>query len=469
MSVDPIEHPGPARLQPGLARMQPGPRLRFGVALLGIASLGVVLRLAYVAVVSPHVRPGLDSVWYSLVAQSLAARHLYSDPSLLLRGISRPTANFPPLFPTFLAGLYRAGVTTRTGYEIAGAFCGGVTIILTGVLGRRISGRVAVGLVAAGLVAICPALIAADASVMAETIAVPLSVAVLIAATWARSSGSCRRWAVVGALAGLVVLARSEALAAAVLLVPAAVVAGTRTATVGRRLGLCAVALAATAAVVMPWAVRNVVVFNPPVLLSSNGDSVVAGANCASVYHGPQVGLWDFACTRYQRHDGLGEARYARTLGSEGARYALDHATRVPVVVAVRVARAWGLYNPRQQVRAEAIESRSLGWQQAAWPVSVVLLALALPGLAGIGTRRFELVVLGGPVVLASLVAALTWGDQRFVLSAVPALAIAATLAVGRLVRGRTVPGARRLRLELRRRRPGAQSCAEPAAARSSS
>jgi hypothetical protein len=60
----------------------------------------------------------------------------------------------------------------------------------------------------------------------------------------------------------------------------------------------------------------------------------------------------------------------------------------------------------------------------------MVTLALALPGMLLLRRRRFELVVVAGPVALATAVLALTWGDQRFVLTAVPALALAAALSM---------------------------------------
>jgi hypothetical protein len=180
--------------------------------------------------------------------------------------------------------------------------------------------------------------------------------------------------------------------------------------------------------------VRNATVFHPPVLFSTDADSVIAGANCAAVYHGPQIGLWDFGCTDYQRRAQLGEARYSKTVGDQGVRYALGHAARLPVVVPVRVLRSWGLYNPAQQVRFDAVESRSVGWQQMAWLVSLLLLLLAVPGIVSLRHRPLEFVLIVGPIVLVTLVSAVTLGDQRFVLAAVPGVAIAAALTIQRVI-----------------------------------
>jgi len=401
---------------------------RWATALTAIALVGVGFRLTYLALVGPHLKLGLDSIWYVLEATSLANSHHYSDPTLIFQGIHRPTANFPPLYPLFLAVLHKLGATTSHDYQVAGACCGGATVVLTGLLGRRIGGP-AVGLVAAGIVAVSPVLVATDATVMSETIAVPLTVAVLLAATWAAASCSVPRWGLVGALAGLVALARGEAIGLAMVLVPVLVISVPGVNRL-RRLAQLGTVVGAAALVLAPWLIRNVEIFHPPVLLSSNLDSVLSGANCGPAYNGPMLGLWDFNCTDFSRRAVLGEARYSRQIGDRALHYAADHARRVPLVMGVRILRGWGLYDPAQQVRVEAVESRSIGWGQFAWFGSMATLALALPGMVSLRRRRLELAVVAGPAALATAVLALTWGDQRFVLTAVPALAVAASLSV---------------------------------------
>jgi 4-amino-4-deoxy-L-arabinose transferase-like glycosyltransferase len=402
-------------------------RLRFGPMLLGLVVIGVAIRLVYVFTVGQQVKPGLDAIFYMLTGGLLASGHGYADPKLFLHGTYRPTANFPPLFPLFIAGLIKLGVKTTTGYQAAGALLGGATVALTGVLGRRVSGKAAVGLLAAALVAISPALVAGDASIMSEPLAVPIETAVLLAATWAAETGSWRRWGVVGALAGLAALVRTEALVIVVLVVPALAVASPRT----RRRGTSvAVALVAAGCVVSPWVIRNVTQFDPPVLLSTNGAKTFAGANCHSVYYGADIGLWDANCLGGERQFAQGEGQYSKALLDEGAHYAVAHAPRVPLVVGARVLRGWGLYNPRQQVRWEAVETRSVGWGQLAWPVSLVVLALAVYGLAVVRPPRFELTLLAAPPLAATVVLAVSNGNQRLVVGAVPVLCISAAMAL---------------------------------------
>ena len=62
------------------------------------------------------------------------------------------------------------------------------------------------------------------------------------------------------------------------------------------RLALAAVALGAFALVLAPWTIRNLTVFEEPVLISTNGNAVFVGSNCDAVYHGDFIGLWNFNC-----------------------------------------------------------------------------------------------------------------------------------------------------------------------------
>jgi len=59
-----------------------------------------------------------------------------------------------------------------------------------------------------------------------------------------------------------------------------------------------------------------------------------------------------------------------------------------------------------------------------------VLLVLAVPGVARVRRDRLALLILVGPPVLATVTVAFTYGNQRFVLDAVPVLCIAAAVSL---------------------------------------
>lgn len=402
----------------------------FVPALLIVAAAGVAARIVYVLEVGRHIKLGLDATAYILLAKEIAGGSGYSDPTVLLtQGIRRATANFPPGYPIFLAGLDKLGLSTTTELQIAGACLGGITIAATGFLGRRVSGRASVGLIAAALVALSPTLIASADSSMSETVSVPLTVLVLVGACWAAQSNSVSRWILVGVLAGVLGLVRSEDLLIGLLLVPSAVLAVPDWSW-RRRCGAIALAVVSALTVVSPWFVRNYTAFDPPVVVSTAADKTTAGANCNSTYYGSLIGYWDFACLGNPALAKSNEGRYGQALNAEGRAYVDAHLSRVPFVVSVRALRAWGLYDPSQEAELDAAETRSASWQHFAWSVSLLTLTIALPGLVLVRRNRFGLVLLAGPAVIDTLVVAGTYGNDRFVLSAIPSLCVAAGITI---------------------------------------
>jgi hypothetical protein len=424
---------GGDQIGPGRGRPIP-----FGSILAAEVGIAVAARVAYALTIGRHLKLGLDAIAYILLGGSLASGQGYANPALLFtHAAHKATANFVPGYPVFLAGLLKLGITTPTGFQLAGAVCGGVTVLLTGFFGRRITARPVIGLIAAGLVALSPALIAADGSVMSETVAVPLTVGVLLAAAWAGTSASVLRWTVVGALAGGLVLVRSEDVLIAVVLVPLAVVAAPGV-DPGRRALQAGAALVVAAAVLAPWVIRNYETFTPRVILSSNGGKTLAGANCPTTYQGPLLGYWDFTCIGHDQLAVTDEARYNQVTHAEGTAYLRAHLGRVPLVVAARVLRAWGLFEPLQQARLDAVQTRSVGWQQLVWPASLLVLLAALPGLVLLRRDRLALVLVAGPVAVSTVVVAVSFGNPRYVVAATPALCVGVAVTVMAVVDRRT-------------------------------
>jgi hypothetical protein len=183
-----------------------------------------------------------------------------------------------------------------------------------------------------------------------------------------------------------------------------------------------------------------------PVVLSSNSGSLLEGANCPTTYAGALLGAWDPACLVETRRPGVPEVEWAAAARRAGVEHALDHPGRLPVVAAVRVLRAWGLWAPRQQASLEADESRDRSWQVGAWAAGLGLTALAVPGAVLLARRVGRQALPPAAVVVGStLVVALSWGNPRFLLGAVPSLAVAAATTVvagvSRAAAGRPLPG----------------------------
>ena len=191
----------------------------FVLALLALVVLGAGLRVFYVHNVLTHDRLGADSTWYYLQAGAIHDGDGFVDPAELIRhGDKVATAFHPPAYPVLLAVEYTFGARSITSFQDLGALAGAATIALTGVLGLMIGGR-RVGLIAAAIVALDPMLIAADGSLMSESLYVLLIVAALVVAVLAVRSRSLWWWGLLGALLGLGVLTRQDAAVFALLLV----------------------------------------------------------------------------------------------------------------------------------------------------------------------------------------------------------------------------------------------------------
>jgi hypothetical protein len=400
---------------------------RFGLTLTIVAAVGLVARIVYMIVVAADIDLGADARWYQLQAGTIAGGHGYVDPDAFHRlGQSEPTANFPPLWPIVLAVFERLGLSGDRAFQMVGTVVGTATVVLTGLLGRRVVDE-RTGLVAASLVALSPLAIAADGSLMAESLFVALLTAATLLTYRASDRPSAGSFALLGAVLGLAALTRTDALLYAPLLATAAAL-GVR-ATSARRMALATCSVGVALVMLVPWTIRNVVSFDDPILGSTNAASVIEGANCPSTYSGDLIGAWDADCLRETRRPGATETEWAAAARRSGIDYAAAHVERTPLVGAVRVLRTWGLWNPLGQTELEAVESRNERWQQLGWAVDFVMLGFAVVGTALLVRRRAQLAPLIAVAIGVCLVALVSYGSQRFRLPAVPAVAIAAATA----------------------------------------
>jgi 4-amino-4-deoxy-L-arabinose transferase-like glycosyltransferase len=389
-----------------------------------IVVVAVLVRLIYDLVVLRHLALGVDAVWYYLEGGIIKDRHAYLDPSVFVadRG---PTAAWPPLFPSYLALTRVVAGTSIRAAQLAGLVTGGATVALTGLVARRVAGE-RVGLFAAAFAAVSPLLIAADGSVMSETLFVPLALATLLAALWSMRSAQPLAWAVPGAFAGLAALTRADGL----LLVPFVVFPVVYRASRAhgwswsRVLVGGGVAVVALLVVLVPWVVRNAVRVDEPTIASVSSGTAIAGANCAQTYAGDTLGSWEFACIHSERRTEQDETEWSSGIRREGLRYARDHASRLPVVGAARVARLWGVWDTRDQVDREQAESRSRKWQYLVAATGLVTFVAGIAGFVVLGRAGRPIEGLVGLVAMVTAVALLTYGNTRFRTTAEPALLI---------------------------------------------
>jgi hypothetical protein len=189
----------------------------------------------------------------------------------------------------------------------------------------------------------------------------------------------------------------------------------------------------ATAVVVAPWVLRNADRVGEPVISTVSGAGTVASANCDETYSGDRLGYWAFRCMDPAFGSRSTESVYVDHLRHEAVEYAVDHAERWPLVGTARVLRTWGLWNPDQQTRFEARQTRQVDWQRMAWAVSTALLGLGLAGIWLLRRARRPIAMLVAPVALATLVSLTGYGNARFSAPSRPALAIGTAVTLGAL------------------------------------
>jgi 4-amino-4-deoxy-L-arabinose transferase-like glycosyltransferase len=399
-----------------------------------IAVGALAVRLTYVLAVARHLPLGADANWYTLESGAIASTHGYVDPVVwLTKGATVATAAHPPLYPFFLAIVTKVANADHETFRFAGIALGIVTVVLSGLLGRRLGGPRA-GLVAAALVAVFPSLIAIDGALMSETVSVPLMYAGVFAAVVATARPSWWRFALIGLAFGLMALARADAIVPAVFVIGAAALA----APVGnrQRIGLVAVAVVAVAGVVGPWVLRNDARLGDATVATTSTAGTIAGENCATTYSGPLLGYWDFNCSNTDREPLESEIAWTRETQSQGIDYARAHLGRLPVVVAARELRVLGVFHPVAQIKNEAVEGRSYHWQLFAWVCWFPVLLLGAIGLTQLARRSR----LSWPVVAAAVsvvvTVAVSHGNSRFRTAAEPAMLIGvATVVAGWMAR----------------------------------
>jgi len=250
---------------------------RLGRTVWLVLAVALAIRLLFILATPGHalVHDGRD---YDRHARSIAQGQGY--PSAIEPG--RETAFRPPAYPYLLAGVYRLTGVERADAavrlvpaRVTGAVIGTLIVALLGILVAQLWGR-RVSLVAMALAAVYIPLILIGGSTISEPLFAMLLVAALVVAIHHRRSRHRYRYAVIaGVLAGLTILTRANAL---VLLLPLAIaVWDARPRRSWPALGPPAVLVVVALITVSPWTIRNAVVFDAFIPVSTQLGSAIAG------------------------------------------------------------------------------------------------------------------------------------------------------------------------------------------------
>jgi 4-amino-4-deoxy-L-arabinose transferase-like glycosyltransferase len=405
------------------------PESRFRARLLIIVAVAAAWRVG-VLIVDKWRQPLLlnDSLYYAGQAQQLARgiwfREIFVD---------QPGAEHGPLTSLVLAPV-AGGSDPVPWMRLVTVLFGIVTVLLIGLLGRRVGGD-RVGLVAASIAAIYPNLWMNDGLVMSESVSVFVVCVVLLVTLRVIADEHASRWSLVvlGACTGLGALARSELALLAVgvaLLVWAT--AGWRWRTVVRP----ALVVLGAVVVVAPWVVFNMARFERPVTLTTNDGTTLLGANCDATFRGEALGGWSVLCVVSDPAYRMDEEPSVRSVRqrSLALAYVRDHVGDLPRVTAARVGRTLDLYGLGNLVQQDVGEER---YRWASWAGIVMWWLLAPLAVAGavLGVRRGlvarrDLWALALPCIAVAVTTVLFYGAHRIRSSMEPTVVVLAAVAL---------------------------------------
>jgi 4-amino-4-deoxy-L-arabinose transferase-like glycosyltransferase len=408
---------------------------RFARWLAGITASGLLVRLVYVIGFRRDDKVIGDPYFYHHGANLLVHGKGFIAPlQYIALHIRLEAADHPPLYMLFLSIPSALGMESPLAHMIWSSVLGTATIVLVGLLGRKVAGNRA-GLIAAGIVAISPNVWIYDGAILSETMAIFVTTLALLVAyrVWERID--LRRCCLLGAVCGVAMLARSELiLLVPVLLWPVAILADRSPWRARFVRGGAATAVALV--VVAPWVGYNLARFHHPVLLSSQLETTLAGSNCPDTYAGKDIGLFTQNClSLYPHESSQEESDTAQTLRRGAQHFIRTHLTRVPVVMAARVGRVTGVFRPAQQVDIDVfVEGRerplAIAGLFAGYATEIAAIAGALILRRRRGPPVFPLVVVPAAVLFT---VALTYATDRFRASAETALAVLAAIALDAL------------------------------------
>jgi 4-amino-4-deoxy-L-arabinose transferase-like glycosyltransferase len=408
-----------------------------------IVLAGLVLRVWHV-LANQDVRVTGDGSTYVVSAELLAHGHGFVSAGLfgMSRGqISIPAAEHPPAWTMVLAPVALLGAKRILYFQLAAALIGTATVGVVGLTGRRIAG-VRAGLIAAAIAALYPNLWMYERTVACETLGLLLTALIVFVAYgyWQRP----RRSAVIalGLLVGALALTRPET----VLLLPlllAPLLLFTRTIDRATQLRWLALGAAMTALTIVPWATYNTARFHQPVILTTNLGPTLASSSCDATFYGKQTGLWSYRCLTEATGKAIAATHQGDTaeIDVELRHTALDymrhHLRRLPVVVLAREGRAWGLYQPYDQLLADSIGGAQRDVERiglyAYWPLAVA----AIAGAVVLRRRRVPLTPMLATVGTVVIAVSSTIGQTRYRALAEPVLVLLAAVALDALARRR--------------------------------
>jgi 4-amino-4-deoxy-L-arabinose transferase-like glycosyltransferase len=355
-------------------------------------------------------------------------------------GTTEPYALHPPALITFLGAESWLGLRSVRAHQFALAVIGTASIVLTGLLGRRLCGD-RTGLIAAGIFTVYANIWINDGLVMTETVSIFAVMVMTLLALRFWKSPSTPNAAWFGLACGIGMLTRIEV----ALYLPIIAVAWLVRTKVRWRDRIVPIAIATIVAglVVTPWVTFNISRFRDPVTLSSGSGITLSQSNCDLTYGGQFLGSWRGECSGPFLYGPNGtrldESETSTALTRRAREYIDANQTRLlTVVVPARIGRLWGVFRPFQTVRIEIDEWRPAFVSWLGFVQYLLLVPFALAGAVILWRRRGPWIVLIAWPLIVTLTAATAFGNIRYRSTAEPVIVILAALTIDALLDRRT-------------------------------
>ncbi len=254
--------------------------------LIIIVGVGILIRVIAAFVLGDRADPisgAYDQVSYDTLAQSLLQGHGFSFPTdwYPFTRANEPTAHWSFLYTLYLAGVYALAGHHPLAARLIQVILSGLNGLLIYRIGRRLFSETT-GLIAAGLIALYAYLIFFDAALMTQTfyiLVLLLALDVAMELSQNPDSSRFRKWILLGAALGTAALLRQSILLFTPILF-VWLIWTIRAPHSSQRLSLgiskqtvfgIFISIAMIAGFILPWTVRNFLVYNDFLLLNSNG------------------------------------------------------------------------------------------------------------------------------------------------------------------------------------------------------
>ena len=404
--------------------------LKVAIIALAAAAISIIWSVYFR---SPELR--FDENYYYPLAQGIVGG-AYED-GYVIRA---------PLYPLFLAGLFKVGGDGFTAVLIVQSIIRGLVVAGVAYMGRKyVSG--AAGLVAAGLLTIYPSMISVYMSFLTEVIYIPLFLVSFYLVDRASAAERTGDAAKAGVASGLAALARSTSFFLTVVFAAWFAIMKSRGGRLSRPgFGRAVILIVAMLAVISPWTVRNAVVHKGFIPI---GDDVAF--NLYLITSGMRIRQASSEWQSWGTHPERQREAYARWLA-----YLKDdpafHLKRLGVVLPRVFSASWA--SPVRQLSTLQTEDepREIPALKAVFSAlhPLILYIIMIGGLAGLlalekdGRRRTLVLIV---VVYFILLHGMTLARSRFML---PLACVMAVYSGGLIVRV-----LRRLGSTMRTRRSG--------------